>query len=61
MKKLTEHTYGDSIFMRIELDGIIEEISCYPGADCSWEHYRTSGDGDEKRREQIIDAFNALY
>ena len=58
MKKLYEQTYGTSIFMRIELNGEIQEISCYLRND--GEHYKTTADGTEKRKA-VIDAFNKLY
>jgi hypothetical protein len=61
MKKITEHTYSSHIFMRLELDGAIEEITCYCGLDCTWNHYTTTADGDTARREKIISAFKELY
>lgn len=61
MRKLVEHTYSSHIFMRLELNGKIEEISCYCGTDCKWSAYRTTADGDERRRAAIIAAFNELY
>lgn len=61
MKKLTEHTYGGSIFMRLELDGKVEEITCYSGRAGSWNTYRTSADDNAARRNKIIAAFKQLY
>lgn len=61
MKKIEEHTYGGHIFMRLELDGVIEEVSCYPGSDNRWETYRTSADDNPDRRRRIIKAFKELY
>lgn len=60
MKKIAEHTYGATAFMRIELnDGATEEITVF------WsnggESYRTTADGDPARRAEIIAAFNKLY
>lgn len=59
MKKLIEHTYGTHIYMKMELDGRIEEIDVYVRED-GWT-YRTTGDSNATRRQQIIDAFCALY
>ena len=59
MKKLVEHTYGLSAFMRMELDGKQEEVSVYWRND--GEHYSTTADDNPERREKIIDAFHALY
>ncbi len=59
MKKITEYTYGLSIYMKMELDGKIEEINVYI-RDKGW-IYKTSGDNNPERREQIINAFNELY
>lgn len=62
MKKLAEHTYGTSIFMRLMLDsGEIHEISNYCGADCSWEHFKTTADGNENKRKEVVKAFKKLY
>ena len=59
MKRLIEHTYGTHIYMKMELDGRIEEIDVYVRED-RWT-YRTTGDDDATRRRQIIDAFCTLY
>ena len=59
MKKLIEHTYGTHIYMKMELDGRIEEIDVYVRED-RWT-YRTTGDNSPERRKQIMDAFCALY
>lgn len=59
MKKLIEHTYGTHIYMRMELDGQIEEIDVYITE--SGMIYKTTGDQDPQRRESIIAAFNKLY
>lgn len=58
-KLLKEHTYGTYIYMKIEIDGKIEEIGVFLRDNS--ETYRTSGDNDPERREQIIEAFNKLY
>lgn len=60
MEKITEHTDGPHIYMKLRLDdGAIEEIDVYfPGGE---PRYRTTGDGDEARRQQIISAFQTLY
>jgi len=58
--KLVEHTYGTHAFMRIMFDDqSVEEIDVFWRDD--GEHYQTTGDGDERRRAEIIDAFHALY
>jgi len=60
MRVITEHTYGSHIFMRLELDsGEIAEIDVMLRS--TGEYYETSADDDEKRRLEIIDAFNQLY
>lgn len=59
MKKLIDHTYGTHIYMKMELDGRIEEIDVYVRED-GWT-YRTTGDNSQERRKQIIDAFCTLY
>lgn len=63
MKKLIEHTYGSSIYMKILMDdGKEEEINRYCGVDYSWNHYRTTADEiSESRRNEIISAFHELY
>lgn len=58
--KITEHTYGASIYMKLELDGVIYEVTRYCGADHTWDHYTTTADGTDKR-EAVIQAFNELY
>ena len=59
MKKIIEHTYGLSIYMKLEIDGRIEEITEYLRNDGS--HYKTTGDNEPARREAIIKAYNELY
>ena len=59
MKKITEHTYGSHIYMKLEIDDKIEEIDVYVRSD-GWT-YKTTGDNDHMKRQQIIDAFNTLY
>lgn len=59
-KKLEEHTYGNHIFMRLELDGEVHEVSNYAGRDGAWDTYRTTADGTDKR-DAVIKAFNELY
>lgn len=58
-KKITERTYGPHAYMKMELDGKIEEIDVFFRDD--GEHYKTSADDSPERRKQIIDAFNRLY
>lgn len=60
IKKITEHTDGTHIYMKLEIDGKEYEITCYCGANCSWNHYKTSADGTEDR-DKVIKAFNKLY
>lgn len=60
MRKITEHTYGSSIYMRLELDGQEYEVTRYAGTDGNWNHYTTTADGTDKR-EAVIKAFNELY
>ena len=58
IKKITEHTYGTHIYMKLEIDGKQYEVDCYLRND--GEHYKTSADGTEER-EKVIAAFNELY
>ena len=64
MKKITEHTYGNHVYMKlmIEVNGKPEThaIDVYWGKNGE-ETYKTSADGDSFRRDEIIKAFNALY
>lgn len=53
------HTYGTSIYAVIEVNGFVEEISCF--LTDYGERYQTSQDGNEEKRNEIIDAFNKLY
>ena len=58
--KLSECTYGGHIYMRLQLpSGRIEEIDVFLRNDGI--HYRTTGDQTADLRQQIIDAFHALY
>lgn len=59
-KKLAERTYGSHIFMRLEVDGEVHEVSNYAGRDGKWDSYKTTADGTE-HREKVIAAFNELY
>lgn len=61
VRKITEHTYGTKIFMRLIVDGRIEEVTNRCGFDCTWSIYETSADNDEERRRRIIEAFDELY
>lgn len=58
IKKITEHTYDDHAFMKLEIDGKIYEVSCYFREN--GQSYKTSADGTPKR-EKVIAAFNELY
>lgn len=57
---ITEHTYGTSIYMKLELDGVIYEVTRYCGTDYTWNHFYTTADGTDKR-EAVIEAFKELY
>lgn len=61
MKKITEHTYGSHIYMKIRLDnGEVGEVTCYIRE--SGMTYKTSADGyDDRERENLIQAFKELY
>lgn len=60
MRKITEHTYGSSIYMKLETDaGNIEEINAYIRETGTT--YRTTADHNQERREEIIRCFNELY
>ena len=58
IKKITEHTYGTHIYMKLEIDGKQYEVDYYLRDD--GEHYKTSADGTEER-EKVIAAFKELY
>ena len=58
IKKVTEHTYGTHIYMKLEIDGKQYEVDYYLRDD--GEHYKTSADGTEER-EKVIAAFKELY
>lgn len=58
-KLLEEHTYGDYIYMKMEIDGKVEEIGVFI-RETGWS-YRTTSDSDPARREEVIDAFHELY
>lgn len=60
MRKIIEHTYGSSIYMKLELEGKIYEVQNHAGVDGSWEHFTTSADGTPER-EKVIAAFKKLY
>jgi hypothetical protein len=63
--KLSEHTYGPHVYMRLKLgNGRIEEVDAY-ATETGWK-YHTSADNNPdfpkpEIRAQIIAAFNALY
>lgn len=58
--KISEHTCGGHIYMRLQLpSGRIEEIDVFLRSDGI--HYRTTADQTAELRQQIIDAFHALY
>lgn len=60
MEKITEHTDGAHAYMMLRLnDGSVEEIDAYFSA--AGTRYRTTGDGDEDRRKEIISGFQSLY
>ena len=58
IKKITEHTYGTHIYMKLEIDGKEFEVDCY--LRNNGEHFKTSADGT-KDREKVIESFNQLY
>lgn len=67
--KITEHTYGSHIYMKLQLDdGSTEEIDVFYKPDGS-EVYRTTADSNDdltaeekqKRRNLIIATFDNLY
>ena len=60
MEKIAEHTDGAHAYMKLRLnDGTVEEIDAYFSA--AGTRYRTTKDGDEDRRQEIISAFQSLY
>lgn len=60
MQKLYEYTDGSHIYMRLELDGLQEEVDVYILPDGSMK-YKTTGDNDSVKRAAIINAFQSLY
>ena len=61
VKKIAEHTYGTSVFMKIEINGKAEEVTWYCGTNNTLDHYKTSRDDDEETREILLQAFRYLY
>lgn len=60
MKKLIEHTYGLSIYMKLKLDnGYIAEVNEYFRNDGTI--IKTTADNDPELRKQVIAAYNKLY
>lgn len=57
MWKITERTNGTHIYMKLELNGIIEEIDVYIRDD-GWT-YKTTDRGNT--HDEIVKAFNNLY
>lgn len=57
-RKITEHTYGTHIYMKLEIDGKQYEVDCYLRND--GERFKTTADGTPDR-EKVIAAFNELY
>lgn len=58
VRKISEHTYGAHIYMKLEIDGKQHEVDCYLRND--GKHYKTSADGTEER-EKVISIFEELY
>lgn len=58
IKKITEHTYGGHIYMKLEINGTEYEADCYIREN--GETFKTSADGTEMR-DKVIAAFNKLY
>ncbi len=58
IKKITEHTYGTHIYMKLSIDNGEYEVDCYLRDD--GEHFKTTADGTGKR-EEVIKAFRTLY
>ena len=60
MRKITEHTYGNHIYMRVELkDGEQADFDVYLGR--TGDMYFRIPEHLEPRRAEIIEAFNTLY
>ena len=60
MEKISEHTDGTHVYMKMLFDdGAVEEIDAYfcDGGTL----YKTTSDGDEAWRAQVISAFQELY
>lgn len=58
IRKITEHTYGTHIYMKLSIDGKEFEVDCYLRED--GEYFKTTADGTEDR-EKVIEAFKELY
>lgn len=62
--KLEEHTYGSHVFMRLRVNGRIEEIDVYFRENGTTYHTSADNNPDFPKpeiREMIIQAFNELY
>lgn len=60
MRKISDHTDGSHIYVKLELNGKIYEVDNYAGEDCRWTQFKTTADGTNKR-EAVIDAFYKVY
>ena len=58
IRKITEHTYGSHIYMKLAVNEKEYEIDCFLRND--GEHYITTADGTPDR-EKVIEAFKELY
>lgn len=59
MKKIIVHTYGNHIYMKLELDSKQYEVDLYLKNNGE-EIFKTTADGTGER-EKVIAAFNKLY
>lgn len=60
-EKLVEYTNASHIYMKMFIDGRIEEIDVYMDRYGSPTYKTTADHADPHRRQPIIDAFNELY
>ena len=58
IEKISEHTYGTHIYMKLSINGKVYEVDCY--LRNGKEYFFTTADGTEMR-EKVIEAFNQLY
>lgn len=58
--KISEHTYGTSIYMKIKIGETEYEVTNYCGRNNDWSEFKTTAD-ETPLRDIVITAFKQLY